>query len=60
MRGLLAQITVRVLGTVDKEEELYRIMKKIEDTIHIVSTEGKGMMLDGIEVDDVEGYVLKK
>lgn len=35
-------------------------MKKIEDTIHIVSTEGKGMMLDGIEVDDVEGYVLKK
>lgn len=58
MKGLLAQITVRILGTVDKREELYDIMRKIEQTIHIVSDDGRELMLPGIEPDDIEGYVI--
>lgn len=58
MEGLLAQITIRILGTVDKAEDLYETMKKVEDTIHIISTEGKELKLAGIEPEDVEGYVL--
>ena len=58
MRGLLAQITVRILGSVPSKENLLPIMTKIENTLHIVSKEGKNMMLPGIEKTDVEGYVL--
>lgn len=57
MRGLLAQITVRTLGTVDDEKELYRSMKKIENTIKIISTEGTLLNLPGIEPEDIEGYI---
>lgn len=59
MKGLLSQITVRILGTVDRAEELYPVMKKIEDTIHIISKEGNELMLSGIEPEDIEGYILK-
>ena len=58
MRGLLAQITVRILGTVDSKDELYETMKKVEQTIRIFSTEGKTMNLPGIEREDIEGLVL--
>ena len=58
MRGLLAQITVRILGSVPAKEDLLPIMTKIENTLHIFSTEGKNMMLPGIEKSDVEGYVM--
>ena len=57
MKGLLAQITVRVLGVVTSKEELYPTMKKIESTISIRSTEGEEMMLPGIEQSDIEGFV---
>lgn len=59
MKGLLAQITVRVLGTVDSEEQLYDIMRRIEKTIHIVSDDGRELMLAGIEPEDIEGYILR-
>ena len=58
MRGLLAQICIRILGTVDKVEELYPAMKKVDDTIQIISTNGQNLKLAGIEPEDVEGYVL--
>ena len=58
MKGLLAQICIRILGTVEKKEDLYPVMKKIDDTIHIISTEGKDLKLPGIEPEDVEGFVL--
>ena len=58
MKGLLAQICIRILGTVDNEEDLYPAMKKVEDAIKIISTEGKNLKLAGIEPKDVEGYVL--
>lgn len=60
MKGLLAQITVRVLGTVDSEQQLYDVMRRIENTISIVSDDGKELMLAGIEHEDIEGYVLKR
>lgn len=56
MKGLLAQITIRILGVAEVEEDLYKKMKAIEDAIHIVSKEGKELMLPGIEVEDVKGY----
>ena len=58
MRGLLAQISVRVFGTVERKERLYQAMSGIEDTIHIISTEGTLMNLPGIEEKDIEGFVL--
>lgn len=57
MRGLLAQITVRVLGSVDSKERLLSTMQKINDTIHIIGTEGEELMLPGIEHSDIEGFV---
>lgn len=58
MKGLLAQITVRVLGSVDKKEDLLPVMQRIEDTIHIIGEHGEELLLPGIELEDVEGYVI--
>ena len=58
MRGLLAQITIRILGTVDRKEQLYDAMKEIEENIHIISSEGNEMRLMGIEPKDIEKVVL--
>lgn len=57
MRGLLAQITVRILGSVKDKEHLLPIMNKIENTLHILSIEGKELMLPGIEKGDIDGFV---
>ena len=58
MRGLLAQITVRVLGSVKSKEQLLPIMQKIDDTIHFIGTEGEELLLPGIEYDDINGFVM--
>ena len=58
MRGLLAQISVRSFGSVEKEEQLYEAMKKVEKTIRIISTDNELMNLPGIESKDIEGFVL--
>lgn len=60
MKGLLAQICIRILGTVDSEEELYPAMKKVNDTIRILSTDGRDLKLAGIEESDVKGYVVPR
>lgn len=57
MRGLLAQVTVRILGTVASAPLLFPVMKKVHDTIHIVSTDGKELLLPGIEPEDLRGYI---
>ena len=54
MKGLLAQITIRILGVVEDEANLYEVMKRIESLIHIVSTDGKEMRLPGIEMEDIK------
>lgn len=58
MRGLLAQITVRVLGSVSKKEELLPIMQKIDNTIHLVGEQGEELLLPGIEYSDIDGFVI--
>lgn len=58
MKGLLAQITVRVLGSVENKEQLLPTMQKIDNTIHIVGSEGEELMLPGIEYDDINGFVM--
>lgn len=58
MRGLLAQITVRILGSVDSKEALLPIMDKINHTIHIIGTNDEELLLPGIESNDINGYVI--
>ena len=58
MRGLLAQITVRVLGAVPAKEDLLPTMQRIDDTIHIIGTNGEQLLLPGVELSDIEGYVI--
>lgn len=58
MRGLLAQITVRVLGSVASKENLLPTMQRIDDTIHIIGKNGEQLLLPGIEYGDIEGYVI--
>ena len=58
MRGLLAQITVRVLGAVASKDQLLPMMQKIDDTIAIIGDDGENLLLPGIEYDDIDGFVI--
>lgn len=58
MRGLLAQITIRILGSVPTKKLLLPTMQKIENTLRIISIEQKDMMLPGIGKEDVDGFVV--
>ena len=58
MKGLLSQITVRVLGSVKDKESLLPVIQKINSTIHIVGLDDEELMLPGIEFDDIDGYLL--
>lgn len=58
MKGLLTQITVRVLGTVKNQEELCSTMQHIGETIQIISTDNRQLLLPGIQQEDIEGMVL--
>lgn len=55
MKGLLAQITVRILGTADSIEEMKQTMFEIYDTLDIISEKGESLKLMGLEVSDVDG-----
>ena len=57
MRGLLAQIAVRILGSVQNREQLFPVMRRIHDTIHLMSDKGQDLLLPGIEAEDIEGYI---
>lgn len=58
MRGLLSQITVRVLGSVGSGEQMLPVMQRIDNTIHIIGEQGEELLLPGIEYGDIEGYVI--
>lgn len=58
MRGLLAQITVRVLGSVNRKEDLLPTMQKIDNMIHIIGENDEELMLPGIEYADIDGFVI--
>lgn len=57
MRGLLAQISIRVLGSVDNKERLLPTMQKIGETLHILGEDGRELLLPGIEYEDINGYI---
>lgn len=59
MVGLLAQITVRVLGKANTIEEMKQAMFDIHNTVHIISTTGEEMLLPGVEEADFDGTILK-
>ena len=58
MRGLLTQIALRVLGSVERKEQLFPIMQQIYNTIHITGKNNEDLKLLGIEYGDVERYLL--
>ncbi len=58
MKGLLAQITVRVLGSVKSKEDLLPIMQRIDNSIHILGEQGEELLLSGIEYNDIDGFVI--
>lgn len=57
MRGLLSQITIRVLGSVDDKEHLLSVMQKINETIHLIGEDGRELLLPGIEYEDINGFI---
>ena len=58
MKGLLAQITVRILGSVKSKEDLLPIMQRIDNSIHILGEQCEELLLSGIEYNDIEGFVI--
>ena len=57
MKGLLAQITVRILGESNSIDEMKQEMLQIHDLVHIISETGEEMLLDGIEEADYIGCI---
>ena len=57
MKGLLAQITVRVLGVVSRKEDLYPVMHEIEESIEIISETGENLRLPGMEPSDINAVL---
>jgi len=57
MRGRLAQITVRVLGTVPHPQDLLPMMNTIENKIRVLSDQGTNMRLPGITQQDIQGII---
>ncbi len=57
MKGLLAQITVRILGRANTIEEMMNEMLEIQRLIHVISDKGEEMTLPGLEESDFVGTV---
>lgn len=57
MKGLLAQITVRILGKADSIEVMKNEMLEIQRLAHVVSETGEEMILPGLEESDYIGTV---
>lgn len=52
MKGLLSQITVRVLGCADSIDSMKEEMLKIQRLAHVISDKGEEMILPGMEESD--------
>lgn len=57
MRGLLAQITVRILGKADSIEKMKNEMLEIQRKVHVISETGEEMILPGMEESDYIGTI---
>ena len=53
MKGLLAQITLRVLGTADNLESLKNLIELIEKHVNILSDQDENLLLPGLEFEDI-------
>lgn len=56
-KGELRQIALRVLGVVDKPEELESTMLRIQDKAHVIASDGSDLKLPGLEVSDFQDNV---
>ncbi len=54
MRGLLAQISLRVFGVADTRKELWERISEMQKIVKIFSDAGENMVLSGMEADDME------
>ena len=54
LRGLLAQVTVSVFGYADDKKQMIDLFNHVQNTIHIISKEGKDMCLRKMEREDFE------
>lgn len=57
MKGLLAQITVRILGRADDIESMKNEMLEIQRLVRVISDEGEDMILPGMEESDYIGTI---
>ena len=57
MKGLLAQITVRILGKADGIESMKNEMLEIQRLAHVISDTGEEMILPGMEELDYVGTI---
>lgn len=57
MKGLLAQITVRILGKADDIETMKNEMLEIQRLAHVISDNGEEMILPGMEESDYIGTI---
>lgn len=60
MKGLLAQITVRVLGMAEDIESMKNEMIEIQRLVHVISDTGEDMILPGMEYSDYAGTIYEK
>ena len=60
MRGLLAQITIRILGRADSIDDMREEMLKIQQLARVISDEGEDMILPGMEGSDYVGTVFEQ
>lgn len=54
MKGLLAQISLRVLGVAESAEEMKKNSLKVQECIHIISDQGQEMVLPGLIEGDFQ------
>lgn len=57
MKGLLAQITVRILGKADSIKQMEAEMLEIQKLAHVISDKGEEMILPGMEESDYIGTI---
>lgn len=60
MKGLLAQITVRILGKADDIESMKNEMLEIQRLAHVISDNGEEMILPGMEEPDYIGTIYEQ
>lgn len=57
MKGLLSQITIRILGKADSIDAMKTEMFKIQKLAHVISDKGEDLILPGLEESDYMGTI---